>query len=286
MNPQPNKMNPTPNKSLVIANVHSLAVRQAMQSNLHTFETREALRSALPQAFRARALTQARGGVYGTLSTVTLTRALTQSVLITYIALRDGAQASDLAQVPALYPEIFTVVANFNSMTLELGELDMQDGMELASELINLAATITKALAQASLSEEEFTRVYGNVPTRRAITQDEAYMAALESLTSLHDVITGGFKIVRDGLTIFDLPAFVNLYPEINALVVHAPLALQGWNQLTRKHRRDLAKVAIDVIDSVWDTLAGENARDGKPKPPPNPPTGGNGPQGNGSGMA
>jgi hypothetical protein len=245
-------------KELKFANSHSLAVRQAMQSNLHALETREALRNALPQAFRARTFTQARGGVYGTLSTITLTRALTQSVLITYLALRDGAQASDLAQVPKLYPEIFTVVANLHSTSLELGELDVQDGMELASELINIAAVLTKALAQITLTEEEFTRVYGDGEITRAISQDEAYIAAFESLTSLHDVITGGFRIVRDGLTIFDLPAFVNLYPEINALVVHAPLALQGWNQLTRKNRRDLAKIAIDVIDSVWDTLAGE----------------------------
>jgi hypothetical protein len=281
-------------KSLTIAPTHNRAVQQELHRQLNHLKEREAIRASMPQAFStghwvtahsiagASEAYRTRGGQYGTFSTTTFARALTQAVVIAYAALRDGAQTSDLAHVPALYPEVVAIVANAHTMTVELGELDTEDILELAGELVNLTQIVTAALANSELDEEEFTRVYGDgARDGQAITPDGAYHAARESLSSTHDAILVIFHALKDGFSIVDFPALVKLYPEATSLAVNAPLALKGWRTLTRKQRVEVGKLAIDIVENIWATLVGDGTREEKVKPPqpPNPP------QGSGSGM-
>jgi hypothetical protein len=240
----------------IVAATHNRAVQQALYRKLAHLKDREAIRQTLPQAFG-----NVRGGVYGTLSTTTLARALVQSVLVAYTALRDGVQSSDLKQLPTLYPEIVAIICNANTMTLELGEMDTEDILELGSEFLDIVQVVTSALANALANtlankepdEEELVRAYGD----DAMIPDKVYLAAHESLSSTHDIIVVGFHIVRDGFSILDLPALMKLYPEATSLATNAPLALQGWKQLSRKQKAELGKLAIDVVENIWATLEG-----------------------------
>jgi hypothetical protein len=245
------------------------AAVQSLHRKLDRLKEREAIRAALPQAFGDE-ITTTRGGTYGVSSTITLSRSLTQAATIGYTALKDGFQPTDLKQAAALVPELFTVVANYPTMRLEIGELDTEDGIELAGEFVNLTRIVTTALANSDPEDDTITRLYGERGAAQAITPQAAletarqqalqtpqaaFDAARLSLTSLRDVIRIGFAALRDGFSVLDVPALVGMFPDATRLAENAPLALQGWKQLTKQQRKDLGKLAVEIVADIWDTL-------------------------------
>jgi hypothetical protein len=214
--------------------------------------------------------------VYGVSSTITLTRSLTQAATMGYTVLRDGFQPTDLKQAAMLVPELFVVVANYPTMRLEIGELDTEDGIELAGEFVNLTRIVTAALANSDPEDDTITRLYGERGATQAITPQALPGAALDaarqqvlqtpqaafdaarfSLISLRDVIRIGFAALKDGLSILDVPALVGMFPDATKLATNAPLALQGWKNLNKQQRKDLGKLAVDIVADIWDTLEG-----------------------------
>jgi hypothetical protein len=257
-----------PVKISSIAPAQTRATLQSLHQKLDRLKYRAAIRAAMPQAFAdddkeketaaSIALTHVltRGGVYGVTSTITLTRSLTQAATMGYTVLRDGFQPTDLKQAATLVPELFVVVANYPTMRLELGELDTEDSIELAGEFVNLTRIVTTALANSEPDETEFIRVYSTrARDGQAITPQAAYEAARLSLYSLSDVIQIGFHSLHDGFSVLDIPALVGMFPDATKLATNAPLALQGWKQLTKQQKKDLGKLAVEIVADIWDTL-------------------------------
>jgi hypothetical protein len=191
---------------------------------------------------------EARGGEFGTISSINIMRALTESGFAGYKALSDDFQVADLAVLPTLYPQAMVLVGNYQQAQKELAELDTQDILALVREVCDLTERLSKELAQ------------GQEEVRSEISPEQAWNAVKLSLNATRDTIKIGLRTFKNGFDLTKLPELFQLFPAATSLATNAPLAVQGWAKLNLQQKGEAAKLVIDILIDILSSLQTQTA--------------------------
>lgn len=185
-----------------------------------------------------------RGGQYGTSASLAILRAFVESGIVGYTALQDGVQLEDISALTKLYPHGVTLVQNWQTAKVELGELDIVDITTIVRELCN----ITEQLASSLVKGQE-------LPVRSSITPEIAWKAAQQSLLSTRDIVKIGISTFKTGFDITKIPQLFTLFPHATALASNAPVAVQSFAMLNLQQKGELTKLGVDVVVDILSFL-------------------------------
>jgi hypothetical protein len=187
-----------------------------------------------------------KGGQFATDASRAIIRSLTQAAVTGYVAVVDGFQIADFSLLPTLYPEVATLVSNAAGAQRELSELDFDDIVDIARELIDSAERVSKALAinDANARIEPV-----------AMKGADALKAAQASLYSLRDITLLGLNTFKNGFDVTKLPALFQLFPQATSLAQNAPVAVNAYASLTLVEKAEVLKTAIDVVVAIITSL-------------------------------
>ena len=186
---------------------------------------------------------EARGGEFGTISSINIMRALTEAGFAGYKALSDDFQVADLAVLPTLYPQAMVLVGNYQQAQKELAELDTADILALVREICDLTESLSKDLAE------------GQEAVRGDVSPEQAWNAVRQSLNATRDVIKIGLRTFKNGFDLTKLPELFQLFPAATSLATNAPVAVQSWEKLNLQQKGEVAKLTIDIVIDILSSL-------------------------------